>query len=145
MLTGDDERTFVNNLADIALVFHGKVTPNEATARNYINPFMHKAVAMLMPDYPSMRLAVEENFVGTRGYGPLDYAVVLEELAIMVTEAKKEDLQKGVAQNLVQLHTAAEVIKFILTSFYRRGYPIYIFKLFFRNLASASASASATI
>ncbi|RUS14447.1 hypothetical protein BC938DRAFT_477363, partial [Jimgerdemannia flammicorona] len=47
LLDGDNETTFVNNLKDIASSFHNNVTTNKATARNYINAFMHKAVAML--------------------------------------------------------------------------------------------------
>ncbi|RUS20135.1 hypothetical protein BC937DRAFT_86296 [Endogone sp. FLAS-F59071] len=104
-LTGGDEATFMNNLKDIASSFHNDVNANEATARNFLNPFMHKA--MLISDYPMLRLAVEEDFDGSRGYGFLDY-VILGFLAILVTEAKMEDIQKGVTQNLVQLHTAAE-------------------------------------
>lgn len=81
---------------------------------------------MLRSDYPTLRLAVEEDFDGSRGYGYLDYVIFLGFLAILVTEAKWDDIEKGVTQNLVQLHTAAEVIKniaiFILTSFYCYNY-----------------------
>ncbi|RUP41804.1 hypothetical protein BC936DRAFT_138293 [Jimgerdemannia flammicorona] len=63
---------------------------------------------MLREDYPTLQLRVDEDFDGSRGYGFLDYVILLGFLAILVTEAKTEDIQKGVTQNLVQLHTAAE-------------------------------------
>ncbi|RUP43395.1 hypothetical protein BC936DRAFT_137246 [Jimgerdemannia flammicorona] len=59
-LTDTDETTFVNNLKDIASSFHNDVNANKATARNFINPFMHKAVAMLREDYPTLRLRAKE-------------------------------------------------------------------------------------
>jgi len=48
------------------------LTEDEVTARNFINPFMHKAVAMLKK---GLRLAVEADFDGSRGYGFLDYVI----------------------------------------------------------------------
>ncbi|CAG8626957.1 8662_t:CDS:2, partial [Paraglomus brasilianum] len=43
------------------------------------------AVAILRKDYPSLRLAVEQDFDGTRGYGFLDYVIfVFGFLAILV-------------------------------------------------------------
>ena len=106
-----DLRGLYINLQKIAHVFRRKYSKNEATTRNFINPVMVEAVALTSKSYPSMELAVEETFDGTRGFGNLDYVVYCENLAVLVTEAKATDLDKGIAQNLVQLHTASEVIK----------------------------------
>jgi hypothetical protein len=58
-----------------------------------------------------MRLSLEEDFDGSRGYGRLDYVVHCHDIAVLVTEAKMESMGKGVVQNIIQLHTAAEVPK----------------------------------
>ena len=55
------------------------------------------------------RLAVEEDFDGSRGYGRLDYVVYCQGLAVLITEAKMTEMQNGITQNIVQLSTAAEV------------------------------------
>ena len=109
MLDGQEFRRFTDNLGKIATAFHDRVSSNEATARNFINPFMVEAVAKVRSKYLPTRLAVEEDFDGSRGYGHLDYIVYCQDLAILITEAKMVEIQKGIAQNLVQLHTAAEV------------------------------------
>jgi len=59
-----------------------------------------------------VRLAVEEQFDGSKGYGQLDYVLFCEELAVVVIHAKMIDVQSGIAQNIAQLHTAVEVPKF---------------------------------
>jgi hypothetical protein len=43
----------------------------------------------------------------------LDYAVICNELAIIVTEVKWEAIAKGIAQNVVQFHTASVVSKIV--------------------------------
>jgi hypothetical protein len=113
VLDGQELKRFIDNLGRIASAFHYEVSSNEATARNYINPFMVDAVAKVRSKYPSTRLVVEEDFDGSRGYGRLDYIIYCRDLAILISEAKMIEIQKGIAQILVQLHTAAEVLGFI--------------------------------
>ncbi|POG80762.1 hypothetical protein GLOIN_2v1512517 [Rhizophagus irregularis DAOM 181602=DAOM 197198] len=108
VLNGQELRRFIDNLERIASAFHYEVSSNEATARNYINPFMVDAVAKVRSKYPSTRLVVEVDFDGSRGYGLLDYVIYCRDLAILISEAKMFEIQKGIAQILVQLHTAAE-------------------------------------
>ena len=105
---GQELRRFTDNLHKITAVFD-YVNTNEATARNYINPFMVEAVAKIKSGFPLTRLAVEEDFDGTRGYGRLDYVVYCKELAVMITEAKMTELRNGLVRNIVQLRTGAEV------------------------------------
>ncbi|CAB4400947.1 unnamed protein product [Rhizophagus irregularis] len=104
-------RRFIDNLERIASAFHYEVSSNEATARNYINPFMVDAVAKVRSKYPLTRLVVEGDFDGSRGYGRLDYVIYCRDLVILISEAKMFEIQKGIAQNLVQLHNAAEISK----------------------------------
>ncbi|CAB4442668.1 unnamed protein product [Rhizophagus irregularis] len=108
VLNGQELKRFIDNLERIASAFHYEVSSNEATTRNYINPFMVDAVAKVRSKYPSTRLVVEEDFDGSRGYGRLDYVIYCRDLAILISEAKMIEIQKGIAQILVQLHTAAE-------------------------------------
>ncbi|PKK57952.1 hypothetical protein RhiirC2_763672 [Rhizophagus irregularis] len=69
---------------------------------------MVDAVAKVRLKYPSTQLVVEEDFDGSRGYSRLDYIIYCRDLAILILEAKMIEIQKGIAQILVQLHTAAE-------------------------------------
>jgi hypothetical protein len=127
---------FVDNLKKIASVFDHKINTNEATARNFINPFMVEAVYKVASKYPLTRLAVEDDFDGGRSIGRLDYVVYCQYFAVLVTEAKMSDMRKGITQNIAQLQTAAEVLG--LTSFICSE-PSHLCIATFRNiLASAS-------
>ncbi|RUS31907.1 hypothetical protein BC938DRAFT_476776 [Jimgerdemannia flammicorona] len=96
-VNSEQKAIFKGNLKKIAEGFHQEVTTNEATSRNFINPFMVEAVATVQKEYSS-----------TRGYGRLNYVIFCNDLAVVVTEAKKIEFQKGITQNIVQLHTAIE-------------------------------------
>lgn len=54
-------------------------------------------------------LKSEEWLDGSRGFGPVDYSVHLEEFVLLVCEAKKHDFEKGIAQNIMQMCSAVEV------------------------------------
>src|SRR4051794_5916594 len=72
-----------------------------------------------------LQLKAEEWLDGSCGYGPTDYAVYLEneDIVILVAEVKKEDFEKGAAQNIVQMHSAVEVRRLL--------YSIYYYSIFF--------------
>ena len=70
---------------------------------------MVEAVVKVKSGHPSLVLAVEQEFEGSRGYGILDYIILYEDLVIVITEAKMTEIRKGIVQNIIQLHTAAEV------------------------------------
>ncbi|CAG8470949.1 10370_t:CDS:2 [Diversispora eburnea] len=55
------------------------------------------------------KLSVESELDGSRGYGNLDYVVEIQDVPILINEAKKQDMEKEIAQYLVQVYTAAEV------------------------------------
>ena len=97
------------NLKRIASAFRGGVSTNEATALHFISPLLVDAVAKVRLEHPSVMLTAEEDFGGSRGFGRVDYVVYCRGLPVLVTEAKSIEIQKGIAQNIVQLHTASEV------------------------------------
>jgi hypothetical protein len=107
---------FVAKLQESWKIFRESIN-NEASARFFINSFMSSAVRHVQKAHPSMRLGVEEDFDGSRGYGFLDYLVECYDIVVLVTEAKLEEILKGIAQNLMQLHTALEVSKIHSFSF----------------------------
>nr|CAG8632193.1 11462_t:CDS:2 [Entrophospora candida] len=78
-------KRFGDNLREKLNVFHNEITINEAIARD-----------------------VEVELDGSHGYGILDYAVYIQEIPILVTEAKLWENDKAIAQNLVQIHSVAE-------------------------------------
>ncbi|GES94168.1 hypothetical protein GLOIN_2v643587 [Rhizophagus clarus] len=57
-----------------------------------------------------LELKAEEWLDGTYGYGPTDYAVYVESIIALVAEVKKEDFEKGAAQNIVQMCSAVEAL-----------------------------------
>ncbi|CAG8565892.1 13085_t:CDS:1 [Racocetra fulgida] len=92
-------------------VFKNTININEATVRKYISIFIKTAVDYIQTFTNNLaQLYVEANLYGSKRYGPVDYLVKLDDFAVLVNEAKFEDLTKGIAQNIMQLHSASEVI-----------------------------------
>jgi len=87
------------------------VNRNEATCREFISSFMNAAVAHVKAEDERLQLKIEEWLDGPRGYGPLDYSVDVDGAVVLVHEAKKEDFEKGAAQNIVQMHSAVETLR----------------------------------
>lgn len=90
------------------------VNRNEATAREFISCFMCAAVGHVAKDDTPLQLKIEDWLDGPRGYGPIDYSVDVDGVVVLVHEAKKEDFEKGAAQNIVQMHSAVQVFSFFL-------------------------------
>ncbi|CAG8625974.1 9102_t:CDS:2, partial [Diversispora eburnea] len=100
---------FITNLKNKAFAFHNCIHTNEATVREYISIFMTTAVNHIRKSKDSTtKLKVESELNGTRGYGNVDYEVNIQNVPILINEVKKQDMEKGVAQNLVQVYTAGE-------------------------------------
>ncbi|CAG8570842.1 16875_t:CDS:2, partial [Dentiscutata heterogama] len=82
-----------------------KVNINEATTREFISVILVNAVNYVKENNDATaKLMVEVNLKGSHGYGPLDYAVLLRQHFILITEAKPLETEKGIAQNLAQIH-----------------------------------------
>lgn len=54
-------------------------------------------------------LAMELSLVGSYGVGKVDYIIHYLRSWIVVTEAKKDDFAKGIAQNIMEMRSASEV------------------------------------
>ncbi|CAG8660377.1 23737_t:CDS:2 [Dentiscutata erythropus] len=89
-----------------------KVNVNEATTREFISVILVNAVNHVKENNDATaKLMVEVNIKGSHGYSPLDYAVLLCKHFILIMEAKPLEAEKGIAQNLAQMHSAAEMLK----------------------------------
>jgi hypothetical protein len=108
-LTDDELKFFVGTIQQTLDAFKNAVNVNEATSREYISIFMKTAVKHIQIfTNNSAQLFVENNLNGSRGYGPVDYLVKLNDIAVLVNEAKMEDILKGIAQAIMQLHSMKE-------------------------------------
>ncbi|KAG9283967.1 hypothetical protein G9A89_005474 [Geosiphon pyriformis] len=106
-VSDDALKLLIDELQKNADVF-GEVTRNEMTCREYISPFLTAAVKHSQLSEPLLALRAEDELNGSRGFGPMDYTVILNDIVICVTEAKKMDFDEGAAQNIVQMHSAVE-------------------------------------
>ena len=75
---------------------------NEATCSLYVRSFLVGAVYCFKED---VYFRPQKRLCGRRGHGPVDFALVSRStgVTISVTEIKREDLKKAIAQNIVQL------------------------------------------
>jgi len=74
---------------------------SEFTMREFIGPLL--VAAIILMDCSGIKMYSERKVVGKFGNGPLDYDIAYKEFHICVAEAKREDLDKGIAQNIAQL------------------------------------------
>ncbi|RIB15613.1 hypothetical protein C2G38_2039207 [Gigaspora rosea] len=84
---------------------------NEFQFNKLVNQIEEKKETRVLPDLKvqiKAQLYVEANLYGSKGYGPVDYLVKLDDFAVLVNKAKLEDIHKGIAQNIMQLHSASE-------------------------------------
>ncbi|CAG8806574.1 21040_t:CDS:2, partial [Gigaspora rosea] len=86
------------------------VNCNESICREFISAFMTAAVEHVQSKESKLCLKSEEWLDRNHGFGPVDYSVHLEDFVLLVCKAKKEDFEKGAAQNIVQMHSAVEKI-----------------------------------
>jgi hypothetical protein len=83
---------------------------NESVVREFVSPFLKRAVVSVQAEEAHLLLHVETKLAGSRGYGPVDYSVTKDDIVVLVTEAKNNDMIKGAAQNIAQMHSAVEVL-----------------------------------
>jgi hypothetical protein len=74
---------------------------SEFTMREFIGPLL--VAAIILMDCSAIKMYSERKVVGKFGNGPLDYDIAYKEFHVCVAEAKREDLDKGIAQNIAQL------------------------------------------
>ena len=79
-------------------------TQNESTVREFITPIL-LAAARIAKD---IRLECEKTISGSKGSGPVDYVAQYKEFNVVITEAKKDNVDDGISQNIAQLVSSRE-------------------------------------
>ena len=106
-LTGTSESNALKHLlAELQLRWDttGIDMSNEATHSEYVYSFLVAAASLYKG---SIVIRPQQQIRGNYGRGPVDFALEARAGSILgVTEVKKEDFKKGIAQNLVQLESA---------------------------------------
>jgi len=88
---------------------YGDISTNSgASVREFISPVL--VLAGLIAEKVSMK--AEKRIVGSMGNGPLDYTYIYKHFDIAITEAKKDNIEAGVAQNIAQLVASREAFLF---------------------------------
>ena len=78
---------------------------NEATRCEFISRIIYGVASIFDGEvkvYPQYEIS------GSHGKGPVDWVIKVGNTIITVTEAKKEDINQGIAQNAVQLQTSIQ-------------------------------------
>ena len=86
-------------------VFYGPITGClEASVREYISSVLLACARIT----GNIKLVAELDIAGRKGNGPLDYAILYENFFLLITEAKKDNLENGIIQNIAQLVASRE-------------------------------------
>lgn len=75
----------------------------EYTRREFISPIL-----VLAASISGVKLACEEQVEGSAGKGPVDWVAHYQNHRICITEGKKDNITRGLYQNLAQLTAAGE-------------------------------------
>ncbi|CAG8811205.1 11322_t:CDS:2, partial [Gigaspora margarita] len=86
----------------------GIVNRNKSTCQEFISSLMSTAVIHVQEEAKELLLKAEEWIDRTKAYGPIDYSISIEEVLVLVQRVKKDDFEKGTAQNIAQIHSAIE-------------------------------------
>ena len=79
---------------------------NEATRCEFISRVIYGVASIYGGEikvYPQYEIS------GSHGKGPVDWAIKIGNIIITITEAKKEDINQGIAQNAI--HTSSAILK----------------------------------
>ena len=82
--------------------------PITSCAESSVREFISSVILACAKISKDVSLVTEREIIGKRGNGPLDYAMLYKKYFIIITEAKKDNLEKGVVQNLAQLVASRE-------------------------------------
>jgi hypothetical protein len=107
---GDEVGTVLRELQRRYASYGDIGAANDATRLEYISPVLI-SVVQLFPHFPGSGLSLQ---LGRRTSGetarvPVDFLYVYKKIQILVTEAKKDNLEQGIAQNVAQLRSAQQV------------------------------------
>ena len=94
----------------------------EATRRLYIDPILLAAARVAGPD---VIIEVEREYESRDVWGPIDYVFRFRGDTLCVTEGKKDNLDRGVVQNIAQLAAVADDRKRKISEISSEEKPIY--------------------
>ncbi|CAB5315682.1 hypothetical protein RhiirA5_432158 [Rhizophagus irregularis] len=100
-------------------------TANEASRREYISPILH-GVAYFFQN--SIKIYPEHELVGSYGHGPVDWTIMVNNKYILITEAKKVDVDHGVLYGIVTTALLWVILKVVLKESDNNDRPIEVFK-----------------
>ena len=95
----------ISELLRLHKTFQHITSANEATRCEFIFRIIYGVASIFdgeMKVYPQYEIS------GSHGKGPVDWIIKVENTIITVTEAKKEDINQGIAQNAIQLQTSIQ-------------------------------------
>ena len=78
---------------------------NEATCCEFISVIIYGVASIFdgtIKVYPQYEVS------GSHGKGPIDWVIKMGDVIISVTEAKREDINQGIAQSTVQAHASMQ-------------------------------------
>ena len=85
--------------------FYGPITSClESSVREYISSVLLACARIT----GNVKLVAELDIAGRKGNGPLDYAILYQNFFLLITEAKKDQLENGIIQNIAQLVASRE-------------------------------------
>ncbi|PKY32910.1 hypothetical protein RhiirB3_493389 [Rhizophagus irregularis] len=102
-------KDFSKELQRVFRTYRKETNTNEQVCREYIFLFLRFAVHYAILNINNAIYITNEWVLkGTRGNGPVDYIIFADAMIVLICEAKADNMEKGLAQLLVQLHSAVE-------------------------------------
>mmetsp|Transcript_15553 Transcript_15553/g.14084 ORF Transcript_15553/g.14084 Transcript_15553/m.14084 type:complete len:369 (-) Transcript_15553:91-1197(-) len=83
---------------------------SEYTMREFISPILVGAIVLL--GELSIKMTAEKTITGKFANGPVDYDIFYRDFHICIDEAKKLEIEYGIAQNIAQIVTSRDVFIF---------------------------------
>ena len=102
------KRILEHVLEDIAMkhkTYIHVTSANEATRREFISSVLHGVASCYDGE---VKVCPEYELSGSHGKGPIDWVIKIGNTIIVVTEAKREDINQGVGQNAIQLQASSQ-------------------------------------
>lgn len=80
------------------------------TIREFISPVLVGALKVVSFGDAKLSMVCEKRIIGKRAHGPVDYSFLFDCLDLVLTEAKREDVELGMVHNLLQLRACQEFL-----------------------------------
>ncbi|PKC06519.1 hypothetical protein RhiirA5_501328 [Rhizophagus irregularis] len=106
--TANYEKILEHVLEDIAMKHKTCIhvtSANEATRREFISSVLHGVASCYDGE---VKVCPEYELSGSHGKGPVYWVIKIGDTIIVVTEAKREDINQGVGQNAIQLQASSQ-------------------------------------